>query len=30
VVRHKLVQNIISAYEKFEGGKKSDGSSNWW
>jgi phosphate starvation-inducible PhoH-like protein len=28
VVRHKLVQNIISAYEKFEGGKKSDGSSN--
>ncbi|MDW7669783.1 MAG: PhoH family protein [Bacillota bacterium] len=28
VVRHKLVQNIISAYEKYEGGKKSDGSSN--
>src|SRR6056297_369319 len=28
VVRHKLVQNIISAYEKYEGGKVSDGSSN--
>src|SRR6056297_1807162 len=28
VVRHKLVQNIISAYEKYEGGTKSDGSSN--
>ncbi len=28
VVRHKLVQNIIGAYEKYEGGKKSDGSSN--
>jgi len=28
VVRHNLVQNIISAYEKFEGGKKSDASSN--
>ena len=26
VVRHKLVQNIIRAYEKYEGGKKSDGS----
>ena len=28
VVRHKLVQNIISAYEKYEGGKLADGSSH--
>jgi len=28
VVRHNLVQNIISAYEKYEGGKKTDGTTN--